>query len=117
MRNLLCAIALAGLAASVGTAPAAQTGEPAATFPTFRMQELETGLDIGYAVLAVDVNNDGKKDIVVVDSKRVIWFENPTWKKRTMIEGGTTPDNVSIAAHDIDGDGQLDFALGAAWKP
>src|SRR5262249_3823267 len=29
----------------------------------------------------------------------------------------TKPDNVCIAAHDIDGDGQLDFALGADWKP
>ncbi len=81
------------------------------------MQELETGLDIGYAVLAVDVNNDGKKDIVVVDSNRVLWFENPTWKKRTIIQGGTTRDNVCIAAYDIDGDGKVDFALGAAWKP
>jgi hypothetical protein len=91
-------------------------GEPSA-FPTFRMQELDTSLGVGYAVLAVDVNNDGKKDIVVVDKDRVIWFENPTWKKHTIIQGGTKTDNVCIAAHDIDGDGQVDFALGAEWQP
>ena len=83
----------------------------------FRTQEIETKLGVGYAVLLVDVNHDGKKDIVVVDTKRVIWYENPTWKMRTIIEGGTKPDNVCIDAYDIDGDGLLDFALGADWKP
>ena len=54
---------------------------------------------------------------MVVDTKRVVWFENPSWKLRTITQGRTKPDNVCIAAHDIDGDGQLDFALGADWKP
>ncbi len=87
------------------------------TLPRFRTQEIETGLGVGYAVLLVDVNGDGKKDIVVVDTTRVVWYENPTWKRRTIIQGQTKPDNVCIAAADIDGDGQLDFALGADWKP
>jgi hypothetical protein len=87
-----------------------------AAVPEFRMQEIEKGLGVGYAVLLVDVNGDGKKDIVVVDTRRVVWYENPTWKRRTIIEGLTKPDNVCIAAHDIDGDGQIDFALGAGWK-
>jgi hypothetical protein len=81
------------------------------------MQEIETGLKVGYAVLLVDLNGDGKKDIVVVDTTRVIWYENPTWKRRTILEGQTKPDNVCIAAYDIDGDGHLDLALGADWKP
>jgi hypothetical protein len=85
--------------------------------PAFQVQEIEKGLGVGYAVLLVDVNDDGKKDIVVVDQKRVVWYENPTWKRRSIIEGMTKPDNVCISAYDIDGDGQLDFALGADWKP
>jgi hypothetical protein len=94
-----------------------QTG-PDVRFPKFRMQEIEkAGFEVGYAVTLVDVNGDGKKDIVVVDSQRVVWYANPTWKMHTMIQGQTQPDNVCIAAHDIDGDGQVDFALGAAWKP
>jgi hypothetical protein len=86
-----------------------------AIFPKFEMQEIATDLGVGYAVLLVDVNGDGKKDIVVVDQKRVVWYENPTWKRRIIIENQTKPDNVCIAAYDIDGDGQIDFALGAGW--
>ncbi len=89
--------------------------EPA--FPRFKMQEIATDLTVGYAVIVADVNEDGKPDIVVVDSKRVVWYENPTWKCRTIISGKTKPDNVCITATDIDGDGHLDFVLGADWAP
>ncbi len=84
---------------------------------SFSMRELDHSLTVGYAVLLVDINGDGKLDIVVVDSHRVIWFENPTWKMRTIIKGMTRADNVCIAAADIDGDGKIDLALGADWKP
>lgn len=83
----------------------------------FRMQEIDRSLKVGYSVVIADVNNDKKPDIVVADAQRVIWFENPTWKMWTIIQGQTKPDNVSIAAHDIDGDGLIDFALAADWKP
>ena len=33
----------------------------------FETTEIETGLGVGYAVLLVDLNGDGKKDIVVVE--------------------------------------------------
>jgi hypothetical protein len=65
----------------------------AAVFPKFEMQEIATDLGVGYAVLLVDVNGDGKKDIVVVDQKRVLWYENPTWKRRIIIENQTKPDS------------------------
>jgi hypothetical protein len=89
--------------------------EPA--FPRFKVQEIATDLTVGYAVLTADINGDKKPDIVVVDSKRVVWYENPTWKVRTIIGGKTKPDNVCAAAHDIDGDGHVDLVLGADWKP
>ncbi len=92
-------------------------GAASAQIPTFKPQEIDASLTIGYGVILVDLNADKKPDIVVADKERVIWFENPTWKLRVITEGKTKPDNVCIDAHDIDGDGQLDLALGAGWQP
>jgi hypothetical protein len=64
-----------------------------------------------------DVNADGKPDIVVADSARVVWFENPTWKLHTIRGKLSRRDNVCLALHDIDGDGKLDVAVGAEWDP
>lgn len=85
--------------------------------PRWEMTEFTKDLTVGYATALVDINHDGKLDIVVVDSRRVLWYENPTWKPREIIKGGTKPDNVCLAAHDIDGDGLVDLALGADWAP
>lgn len=88
-----------------------------AAAPNLRIQEIETGLGVGYAVRILDMNEDRRPDILVVDTERVIWYENPTWERRTLIQGQTKPDNVCIAPYDIDGDGKVDFALGADWRP
>src|SRR5262249_30607660 len=72
----------------------------------FEMKEIDKSLTVGYAVLLVDVNGDKKLDIVVVDSHRVVWYENPTWKRRLIIDKTTRADNVCAAAYDIDGDGK-----------
>jgi hypothetical protein len=89
--------------------------QPAPQLPAFKVQEIDTTLGVGYAVLLVDVDGDGKKDIVVVDTNRVLWYQNPTWQKRVILQGKTRTDNVAISAYDIDGDGKLDFALAADW--
>src|SRR4051812_13863699 len=117
MRRLVAPVFLSAILAALLPAPhsAAEKVQPA--FPAFEMKEIERGLGVGYAVLLVDVDGDGKRDIVVVDTNRVLWYANPTWKRRTITQGTTALDNVCIAGHDIDGDGKLDFALGAGWKP
>jgi len=117
MRNCCWMIGLTVAAVVPWTMDGRSAGTKAdVAFPRFRVQEIETKLTVGYAVLLVDLNGDGKKDIVVADARRVVWYENPTWKRRTIIEGTTKADNVCLAAYDIDGDGQLDIALGAGWK-
>lgn len=84
---------------------------------SFRPQQIAGDLTIGYATALVDVNGDGRTDIVVVDADRVVWYENPSWTMHTVVQGATKRDNVCIAAHDVDRDGRVDFALGADWRP
>ncbi|MBX3441909.1 MAG: VCBS repeat-containing protein [Planctomyces sp.] len=68
-----------------------------------------------YAVALADVDGDGLADVVAVTENRVLWYRNPDWQRRTIIADATERDNVCIAPHDIDGDGQVDFAIGAGW--
>jgi hypothetical protein len=94
----------------------------AADFPKFKTQEIDTGLKIGYAVITADIDGDKKPDVVVVDQHKVVWYKNPgkrdgEWKKYTILDGKTRPDNVCVAAIDIDGDKLPELVLGAAWKP
>jgi len=83
----------------------------------FQEQELPTRLTVGYAVRLLDMNDDKRPDIVIVDSKRIIWLENPNWTEHTLIEDNSKKnDNVCFAPNDIDGDGRLDLAIGADWQ-
>jgi len=112
MPRLHLAAAAAALLAAGGAA-----AEPLPFAP--RVVDPHPG-EICYAVTLADVDGDGRDDIVVVTENAVLWYANPgsaegEWRKRTVIRDQTPRDNVCIAPHDIDGDGKVDFALGASW--
>jgi hypothetical protein len=110
-------LALAALDAGQQSPPApGPTGFTAAAPLTFRGQEIARDFGVGYAVASGDVNGDKKPDIIAISGTELVWFQAPTWEKTVILAAGaTTADNVTIAPHDIDGDGRLDIALGAGW--
>lgn len=109
MRRLSALAALASLAATLAGA-----GE----FPRFESREIDPRVgNVCYAVATADVDGDGKPDVVAVAEDAVYWYQNPTWAKHTIIRDKTERDNVCIQPRDIDGDGRVDFALGASWQP
>ncbi len=89
----------------------------ACAYSQFRMTEIGSGLGVVYAVRLADVNGDGRQDVVAITGGKVIWYENPSWQPHIISENIAPADHVSIAAHDINGDGLLDFALAAEWQP
>ena len=54
---------------------------PGQDLPRFREQVISTAVKFGYQLIAVDLNGDGKKDLIAIDERaaEVAWFENPTW--------------------------------------
>ena len=99
------------LALTLTTLAIAAAGE----FPAFREHAIDPEAGVGLAITVVDVNNDGRPDVVGVSDKQVAWYENPSWE-RHLIADTIRNSNVCIAAHDLDGDGTPEFALGADWQ-
>ncbi len=95
--------------------PVGRPTSPAGTLQ-FRAQEIAKDFGVGYAVVPGDVNGDKRIDILAISGTELVWFQAPTWEKNVILSAGaTTADNVTLAPHDIDGDGRLDVALGAGW--
>jgi hypothetical protein len=107
------------MVASLALAPlAALRQQPERSGPglRFRAQEIATDFGVGYAVAAGDVDGDKRTDILAISGTELVWFKAPNWEKTIILGAGqTTADNVTLAPHDIDGDGRLDVALGSGW--
>lgn len=86
--------------------------------PNFKEQVVDPEVGVCYAVTVADINGDGKPDLVVVTEipDQVVWYENPTWKRRVIV-GKEIKLPVCVQAMDVDGDGKVELMLGADWNP
>lgn len=78
--------------------------------PFFEKRALEEESDDGYWISAVDINGNGKLDLITsgLAVGKVVWYENPTWKKRLIAE---FPSPVAIDYGDIAGKGRNDLVI------
>ena len=92
------------------------TGFAASSPLKFRAQDIADRLRRRLRRDRGDVNGDTQTDIVAISGTELVWFQAPTWEKTVILgPGATVADNVTLAPHDIDGDGRIDVALGAGW--
>lgn len=89
-------------------AQAAVQGTPP---PSFQEHTIATNLKGGYQVVAVDMNNDGKLDLIALASgmPELVWFENPSWERHVIVGGMNRM--INLAARDVTGDGIPEIVL------
>ncbi len=78
--------------------------------PRFEKLTLANEQDDGYWVQAVDVNGNGKLDLVTsgLAVGKVVWYENPTWERRVIAD---FPLPVALDVGDIAGNGRNDIII------
>ena len=85
--------------------------------PRFAPIDLQKDWGVVYAVRLADVNADGRVDVIAINPSELAWYENPGWQRHVVVRDAVPRDHVTIAAADVDGDGRVEIALGAAWNP
>lgn len=78
--------------------------------PKFEEITVEANLSDGYWIDAVDIDGDGKPDLIAsgLAEGNVVWYQNPGWKKRTIAKFDKP---VALHFADIDRDGRTDLVL------
>jgi hypothetical protein len=99
-------IALAAVSLTWGATPVTQ----------FREHTIAEDLKGAYQVVAVDLNKDGRPDLIALASglTELVWFENPGWERHVIASGLTMPINVD--AYDERGNGEYTLVLGTQFS-
>lgn len=92
-------------------------GLHAGDLPHFRAHVVTNSLKLGYQLVAVDLNGDGKKDLIAIDEQatELAWFENPTWERHVL--AADVPRPLNADSWDIDGDGRPEVVLAYRFDP
>ena len=85
---------------------------PAAELPKFREITITDSLNMGYQLVAADLNRDGRPDLIVVDERgtELAWYENPAWERHVIVKD--VPRTINLDVYDYDGDGIPEIAMG-----
>src|SRR3954470_14751951 len=110
------------LAASLSSLWGAESA-PAPATTAFATHLIESKMPGGYSGIVIDVNKDGKPDVIGMTSRLtdLAWYENPTWERHVMVKD--MKGLVNMAAADVDGDGipelaiQSEFSMNASQSP
>ena len=83
-----------------------------AELPQWKETTVTGSLKMGYQVVAVDLNRDGRPDLIAVDERgtELAWYENPTWERHVIIKD--VPRTINLDVYDYDGDGIPEIAMG-----
>lgn len=86
---------------------AAAAGE----LPQFREISVTSSLKMGYQLLSIDVNGDGRKDLIAIDERasELAWYENPSWTRHVIATD--VPRQLNADAWDVDGDRRPEIVL------
>lgn len=71
----------------------------------FREHLIATDLKGGYQVTPLEVNQDGKPDLVALASRmgELVWYENPGWQRHVMATGMSRMINLAACSVDAEG--------------
>lgn len=83
----------------------------------FKAETIDAKISVGYGLAVADLNGDSKPEILLADAGETVCYQNPTWKKHVLTGKLTEKDHVCLCAHDLDGDGKAEIAIGAEWNP